>query len=102
MLLRYYWDKVSLKMERMMYRILPMGYDPLSDYKIYCIDGEYSDRSLVEIIHDLQSVVENLQERVLKLENENVGLTNELYEIYNTIDSQHQQTTDLSKFSLEK
>ena len=60
---------------------------------------EYVDESLLDIIADLEL-------RVLKLEEENVELTNCLYEVENRLQSQidniHPVTYNLNNYSLDK
>jgi len=97
---RYYWDLMSLKIVKVFNKLFPYEKDPLMHYKIYCLDEQYASHSLIESIDDLYKSVDYLREKVSKLEEENVGLTNELYEIYNKIDSQVTTTQNLSKFSL--
>jgi len=104
--LKYYWDKFYLTTERMWHRYFDVD-DPLLPYKIWCQDDTYSEHSLAEILIRQQESIDILNEKydgllcdVKRLEEENIGLTNELYEIYNIIDSTSDQKVDLSKFSL--
>jgi len=103
---KYYWDKFYLKFERFFYSNFKIN-DPLMAYKIRCHDEMYSEYSLAEILIKHQELIENLQEKyvglihdVKRLEEENIGLTNELYEIYNKIDSNEKTVFNLDKFSL--
>ena len=104
--LKYYWDKFYITAERMWHRYFNVD-DPLLQYKIWCQDDTYSEHSLAEILIRQQESIDTLNEKydgllcdVKRLEEENIGLTNELYEIYNIIDSTSDQKVDLSKFSL--
>jgi hypothetical protein len=53
------------------------------------------------LVKQLVQKVNELEERVIYLEDENVGLTNELYELYNRLDIlQEPKWKHLSDFSL--
>lgn len=79
---RYYWDKFILKLNKIF-----LIEDPRSSYKIYCYDEEDSQYSLSEVIYELKNSVKVLQEKIEKLEEENVETSNCLYEVMNSIEA---------------
>ena len=59
------------------------------------------DTNLITIVRTLRDKVLELEERVEKLEEENVGMTNELYELQNRQDIlQDSRYEHLNQFSL--
>lgn len=75
MIFRYYWDKIISKIDRM------------TSYKIYCYDNEYIGCSIAERMEKLSEKIDNLETRIMNLEVENVGSTNELYRLENSLDA---------------
>lgn len=75
MIFRYYWDKIISKIDRM------------TSYKIYCHDNEYIGCSIAERMEKLSEKIDNLETRIMNLEVENVGSTNELYRLENSLDA---------------
>lgn len=74
----------NLKLKSIMNNIISLFFGPKKEQKhiINCIDKNLGKKtSLIELIS-------NLEERIEKLENENIQLTNSLYEVENTLQSQ--------------
>jgi len=57
------------------------GYDELTD----SVTGERYN--LLDVVEKLTEVVDSLEQRVQKLEEENIQTTNELYRLENSLDS---------------
>lgn len=75
MIFRYYWDKILSKI------------DNLTSYKICCYDDEYIGCSIAERMERLSEKIDNIENRIKDLEVENVGTTNELYRLENSLDA---------------
>ena len=75
MIFRYYWDKILSKI------------DNLTSYKICCYDDEYVGCSLAERMERLSEKIDNIEAKIKDIEMENIGTTNELYRLENSLDS---------------
>jgi hypothetical protein len=64
------------------------------------------DYSIVDVDESLLNIIANLELRVLKLEEENLELTNCLYEVENRLQAQidniHPVTYNLNNYTLDK
>jgi formyltetrahydrofolate synthetase len=76
------------------------------NYKITVTDEQGNEHCLVGLCASLAKEVVRLEERITKLEQENVELTNSLYEVENRLQSKidkiHPVTYNLSNYSLDK
>lgn len=61
--------------------------DVKARYKIFCYDEQDNEYSLIELLQQLTQHVIKLEERIKLLEEENVGTTNELYRMENSLDA---------------
>jgi len=87
-------------------RNLTKSYQIPENYEILVTDTNGEKHSLVGLCSSLAKEVLKLEERIIKLEQENVETTNCLYEIENRIQSQidsiHPVTYNLNNYSLDK
>jgi len=81
-------------------------YQVSKNYKLLVTDNDGNKHSLVDLCSLLAKEVVKLEERIAKLERENVELTNSLYEVENRLQAQidkiHPVTYNLSNYSLDK
>jgi len=56
-------------------------------YRIYCYDKNDNEYSLIELCQQLTRHVIKLEDRIKVLEEENIGMTNALYELENSLDA---------------
>ena len=82
------------------------SYQVPENYNLLVTDNDGNEHSLVGLCASLAKEVVKLEERVKKLEQENVELTNSLYEVENrlqsNIDNIHPVKYNLSNYSLDK
>ena len=82
------------------------SYRVPENYELLVTDNDGNKHSLVGLCSSLAKEVLKLEERITKLEQENVELTNSLYEVENRLQSQidkiHPVTYNLSNYSLDK
>ena len=85
---------------------LTKSYQVSENYKLLVTDNDGNKYSLVDLCSLLAKEVVKLEERIAKLEQENVELTNSLYEVENRLQAQidkiHPVTYNLSNYSLDK
>ena len=85
---------------------LTKSYQIPENYELLVTDTNGEKHSLVGLCSLLAKEVLKLEERITKLEAENVELTNSLYEVENRLQSQidniHPVTYNLSNYSLDK
>ena len=76
------------------------------NYEFIVTDSEGKEHSLLSLCSSLAKEVLKLEQRITKLEAENVELTNALYEVENRlqakIDNIHPVTYNLNNYSLDK
>jgi hypothetical protein len=81
-------------------------YQVSENYELLVTDNDGNKHSLVNLCSLLAKEVLKLEERIAKLERENVELTNSLYEVENRLQAQidkiHPVTYNLSNYSLDK
>jgi F0F1-type ATP synthase beta subunit len=81
-------------------------YQVPKTYEISVFDNDGNKHSLVGLCSSLAKEVLKLEERIKKLEEENIELTNCLYEVENRlqarIDNIHPITYNLSNYTLDK
>jgi len=81
-------------------------YQVSENYELLVTDNDGNKHSLVNLCSLLAKEVLKLEERIAKLEQENVELTNSLYEVENRLQAQidkiHPVTYNLSNYSLDK
>jgi len=81
-------------------------YEKPETYELLVTDKDGEKHSLVGLCASLAKEVVRLEERITKLEAENVELTNCLYEVENRLQSQidniHPVTYNLNNYGLEK
>jgi hypothetical protein len=81
-------------------------YEKPETYELLVTDKDGEKHSLVGLCASLAKEVVRLEERITKLETENVELTNCLYEVENRLQSQidniHPVTYNLNNYGLEK
>jgi len=81
-------------------------YKVPENYELLVADTNGEKHSLVGLCSSLAKEVVRLEERIAKLEQENVELTNSLYEVENRLQAQidniHPVTYNLSNYSLDK
>ena len=82
------------------------GYQEPQSYELLVTDKDGDKHSLVGLCSSLAKEVVRLEERITKLEAENIELTNCLYEVENRlqakIDNIHPVTYNLTNYGLEK
>jgi hypothetical protein len=82
------------------------AYRVPENYELLVTDTNGEKHSLVGLCSSLAKEVVKLEERITKLEQENVELTNCLYEVENRLQSQidniHPVTYNLSDYGLDK
>ena len=82
------------------------SYRVPENYELLVTDNDGNKHSLVGLCASLAKEVVRLEERITKLEQENVELTNSLYEVENRLQSKidkiHPVTYNLSNYSLDK
>jgi hypothetical protein len=82
------------------------SYRVPENYELLVTDNDGNKHSLVGLCASLAKEVVRLEERITKLEQENVELANSLYEVENRLQSQidkiHPVTYNLSNYSLDK
>ena len=82
------------------------SYQVPENYNLLVTDNDGNEHSLVGLCASLAKEVVKLEERVKKLEQENVELTNSLYEVENrlqsNIDNINPVKYNLSNYSLDK
>jgi hypothetical protein len=82
------------------------SYRVPENYELLVTDNDGNKHSLVGLCSSLAKEVLKLEERITKLEQENIELTNSLYEVENRLQSQidkiHPVTYNLSNYSLDK
>jgi predicted nucleic acid-binding Zn-ribbon protein len=87
-------------------RNLTKSYQIPENYEILVTDTNGEKHSLVGLCSSLAKEVVKLEERITKLEGENVETTNCLYEIENRLQSQidkiHPVTYNLNDYGLDK
>jgi hypothetical protein len=87
-------------------RNLTKSYQIPENYEILVTDTNGEKHSLVGLCSSLAKEVVKLEERITKLEAENIELTNCLYEVENRLQSQidsiHPVTYNLNNYSLDK
>jgi len=87
-------------------RNLTKSYQIPKNYEILVTDTNGEKHSLVGLCSSLAKEVVKLEERITKLEAENIELTNCLYEVENRLQSQidsiHPVTYNLNNYSLDK
>jgi len=85
---------------------LTKSYQVSENYELLVTDNDGNKHSLVNLCSLLAKEVLKLEERIAKLEQENVELTNSLYEVENRLQAQidkiHPVTYNLSNYSLDK
>jgi hypothetical protein len=85
---------------------LTKSYQVSENYELLVTDNDGNKHSLVDLCSLLAKEVLKLEERIAKLEQENVELTNSLYEVENRLQAQidkiHPVTYNLSNYSLDK
>jgi hypothetical protein len=85
---------------------LTKSYQVSKNYELLVTDNDGNKYSLVDLCSLLAKEVVKLEERIAKLEQENVELTNSLYEVENRLQAQidkiHPVTYNLSNYSLDK
>jgi hypothetical protein len=85
---------------------LTKSYQVPENYELLVTDNDGNKHSLVDLCSLLAKEVVKLEERIAKLEQENVELTNSLYEVENRLQAQidkiHPVTYNLSNYSLDK
>jgi len=85
---------------------LTKSYQVSENYELLVTDNDGNKHSLVNLCSLLAKEVLKLEERIAKLERENVELTNSLYEVENRLQAQidkiHPVTYNLSNYSLDK
>lgn len=76
------------------------------NYKITVTDEQGNEHCLVGLCASLAKEVVRLEERIIKLEAENIELTNSLYEVENRLQAQidniHPVTYNLRDYGLDK
>jgi predicted nucleic acid-binding Zn-ribbon protein len=81
------------------------GYQEPESYELLVTDNDGDKHSLVGLCSSLAKEVLKLEERITKLEEENINTTNCLYEIENRlqakIDNIHPVTYNLNNYGLE-
>ena len=81
-------------------------YEKPETYELLVTDKDGEKHSLVGLCASLAKEVVRLEERITKLEAENVELTNCLYEVENRLQAQidniHPVTYNLNNYGLEK
>ena len=81
-------------------------YEKPETYELLVTDKDGEKHCLVGLCASLAKEVVRLEERITKLEGENVELTNCLYEVENRLQSQidniHPVTYNLTNYGLEK
>ena len=81
-------------------------YEKPQTYELLVTDKDGEKHSLVGLCASLAKEVVRLEERITKLEGENVELTNCLYEVENRLQAQidniHPVTYNLNNYGLEK
>jgi len=87
-------------------RNLTKSYQIPENYEILVTDTNGEKHSLVGLCSSLAKEVVKLEERITKLEQENVELTNCLYEVENRLQAQidniHPVTYNLRDYGLDK
>jgi hypothetical protein len=87
-------------------RNLTKSYQIPENYELLVTDTNGEKHSLVGLCCSLAKEVVKLEERITKLEAENIELTNCLYEVENRLQSQidsiHPVTYNLNNYSLDK
>ena len=82
------------------------GYQKPESYELLVTDVAGNQHSLVGLCSSLAKEVLKLEERITKLEQENIELTNCLYEVENRLQAQidniHPVTYNLQDYGLEK
>jgi len=82
------------------------SYKVPENYELLVADTNGEKHSLVGLCSSLAKEVLKLEERITKLEAENIELTNCLYEVENRLQAQidniHPVTYNLSNYSLDK
>lgn len=53
---------------------------------IKCYDNEFVQSSIMEVIEELKLTVKSMEDRIIKLEDENIQLTNEIYRLENSLE----------------
>jgi hypothetical protein len=85
---------------------LTKSYQVSKNYELLVTDNDGNKYNLVDLCSLLAKEVVKLEERIAKLEQENVELTNSLYEVENRLQAQidkiHPVTYNLSNYSLDK
>jgi hypothetical protein len=86
-------------------RVVKDYYKP-ENYELLVTDTNGDKHSLAGLCASLAKEVVKLEERITKLEGENVELTNALYEVENRLQAQidniHPVTYNLNNYGLEK
>ena len=87
-------------------RNLTKSYQIPENYELLVTDTNGEKHSLVGLCSSLAKEVVRLEERIAKLEQENVELTNSLYEVENRLQSKidkiHPVTYNLRDYGLDK
>ena len=82
------------------------GYQKPESYELLVTDVDGNEHSLVGLCSSLAKEVLKLEERITKLEQENIELTNCLYEVENRLQAQidniHPVTYNLQDYGLDK
>jgi len=87
-------------------RNLTKSYQIPENYELLVTDTNGEKHSLVGLCSSLAKEVVKLEERITKLEAENIELTNSLYEVENRLQAQidkiHPVTYNLNNYTLDK
>jgi hypothetical protein len=82
------------------------GYQEPESYELLVTDKDGDKHSLVGLCSSLAKEVLKLEERITKLEEENVGTSNALYEVENRLQAQidniHPVVYNLTNYGLDK